>query len=155
LQQINDETNSWAEFYMANRIEVQVKMAVDKGVWGAEMVRKSNRLYVELENIIPRENPALLHGDLWSGNIMATENDAPVIYDPAVYFGHREMDLAMTKLFGGFTPNFYEAYTAEYSLEPCFETRAQIHQLYPILVHVNLFGGGYKAQAESIISQYI
>ncbi len=102
-----------------------------------------------------RPPPSLLHGDLWSGNAAMISGGEPVIYDPALYYGDRESDLAMTELFGGFPPSFYDAYRAEYPLDPGYETRKPLYNLYHVLNHLNLFGGGYGAQAERMIEQLL
>jgi protein-ribulosamine 3-kinase len=107
-----------------------------------------------LDEVFPPAKPALLHGDLWSGNYMTSPQGRACIYDPAVYYGHREMDMAMTKLFGGFDEEFYSGYMHEFPLEKEWEKRADICNLYPLLVHVNLFGGGYAAQVEQIVRKF-
>ncbi len=114
-----------------------------------------NRLYVQLDNLIPHEVPALIHGDLWSGNYLVDEVGNPVLIDPAVYYGHREMDLGMMHLFGGFASDMFDAYHREFPLEKGWQERIPIHQLYPLLVHVNLFGRGYVGQVESALRPFI
>lgn len=98
---------------------------------------------------------ALLHGDLWSGNYATLANGQPVIFDPAVYYGDRETDLAMTELFGGFSPRFYAAYRDHYPLPDGYALRRQLYNLYHVLNHFNLFGGGYAAQAERVIDRLL
>ena len=100
------------------------------------------------------EKPALIHGDLWSGNIIVNHNGMPCLIDPAVYYGHRESDIAMTRLFGGFPNLFYEAYNDEFPMNKGWEERIEIHQLYPLLVHVNLFGQSYVPQVRRIIRRF-
>ena len=100
------------------------------------------------------EKPSLLHGDLWSGNFMVTADGLPCLIDPAVYYGHREADIAMTQLFGGFQPEFYQAYNRAWPMEKDWQKRLDIFNLYPLLVHVNLFGGGYASQVLRIIRQF-
>ncbi len=109
-----------------------------------------------IENILTgsEEPPALLHGDLWSGNYMCSKNSEPVIIDPAVYYGHREADLAMTKLFGGFSHEFYDAYNKSYPLKDGYEYRENIYILYHVLNHLNLFGQGYYRQAIELMEYY-
>ena len=99
--------------------------------------------------------PSLLHGDLWSGNAARTAGGEPVIFDPAVYYGDREADLAMTELFGGFPGSFHEAYAAEYPLDPGYAARKDLYNLYHVLNHLNLFGGGYGAQAQRMIDRLL
>ena len=103
---------------------------------------------------MPIEPPSFLHGDLWSGNYMITSSGYATIFDPAVYFWHREMDIGMTKLFGGFDHRFYEAYNEAYPLEKGWEKRLPITQLYPLLVHAVLFGGHYISNVKDIVKQF-
>ena len=112
------------------------------------------KLYELLPSILPLEPPALIHGDLWSGNFLADETGQAVLIDPAVSYSHREMDLAMSRLFGGFAPGFYRAYHAAYPLEKGLEERIKIYQLYYLLVHVNLFGGGYINSVRQILRRF-
>src|SRR5690606_6802569 len=97
------------------------------------------------------EAPSLLHGDLWSGNFMVGSKGVPVLIDPAVYYGHREAELAMTHLFGGFDPTFYEAYKAEWPLKSGYEQREAVYTLYHVLNHLNIFGSGYRTQALALM----
>ena len=99
--------------------------------------------------------PSLLHGDLWGGNWAADESGRPVVFDPAVYFGDRETDIAMSELFGGFPESFYAAYRAAWPLSSGFETRKTLYNLYHVLNHLNLFGAGYLRQAERMIDQLL
>ncbi|MAO65744.1 MAG: ketosamine-3-kinase [Balneola sp.] len=154
LPQSNNKHSNWADFFAIERIEPQIKMGVESDKLTRSVLRDVEKMYQKLGLIFPQEQPALLHGDLWSGNYMFTQNGKASIYDPALYFGHREMDLAMTRLFGGFPANFYEGYNAEFPLEDGFDDRVNVYNLYPILVHANLFGGSYCRQAENIIKRY-
>ena len=112
-------------------------------------------LFVKLPNLFPNEKPSLLHGDLWSGNFLIKNKDTPVLIDPAIYYGYREMDIAMSKLFGGFNSDFYDYYNETFPLEKEWEERVKLCNLYPLLVHVNLFGGGYLNQVKNILSYYV
>ena len=154
LSQSNTQHSNWPDFFALERIEPQVRMGVESGKLTRSILKSVEGLYKKLGSIFPTEKPALLHGDLWSGNYMFTKGSGASIYDPAVYYGHREMDLAMTRLFGGFSANFYDGYNEEYPLEGGFDSRVNICNLYPILVHANLFGGSYCRQAENIINRY-
>lgn len=156
LTQSNEQELDWLTFYIKHRLEYQLKLAVDNGKMNKTQIDKFQKLYAGLIDILPGdETPSLLHGDLWGGNIMTGSDGEPVIFDPAVYFGHREIDIAMTRLFGGFGSNFYEVYEEFSPLTPGFEDRIDIYQLYPLLVHVNLFGGGYISQVDSILNRYV
>lgn len=103
----------------------------------------------------PDAVPSLLHGDLWSGNWFSDTHRRPCLVDPASYFGHREVDLAMTQLFGGFPPRFYDAYRESYPLDPGYEERRPLYQLYYLWVHLNLFGEGYGASVDRILKRYV
>ncbi|HIA37386.1 MAG TPA: ketosamine-3-kinase [Flavobacteriales bacterium] len=150
LPQSNKQNLSWVDFFICERLEPQIK----KAKLGKGMHEKFTRLFGLLPNIFPKEPPALLHGDLWNGNYMVGEDGKPVIIDPAVYYGHREMDVGMTMLFGGFDKMFYDSYNQECPLEQGWESRLDICNLYPLLVHVNLFGGGYIGQVNSILDRF-
>lgn len=154
LPQCNNQHVLWTEFFIRQRLEPQLKLAVDSGKLTYQLINKSTNLFRKMQELIPEEKPSLLHGDLWNGNYMITPVGFACLIDPAVYYGHREMDLSMTKLFGGFDPDFYTLYHEHYPLEKGFESRVDIHNLYPLLVHVNLFGGGYIQQVKSILSGY-
>jgi fructosamine-3-kinase len=154
LSQSNNQYQTWVEFFANERLEPQIKLAVDAGKMDSATIAQFQKLYKELSSIFPKEPPALLHGDLWSGNFMEGNKGEPVIMDPAVYYGHREMDLAMTKLFGGFNNKLYEAYHNQYPLDRGWESRVPICNLYLLLVHVNLFGGGYLNSVKRIISSF-
>jgi fructosamine-3-kinase len=103
----------------------------------------------------PAEPPARLHGDLWGGNSLAADSGEPVLIDPAVYGGHREIDLAMMQLFGGFSSRVFDAYDETYPRAPGHEDRLALYQLYPLLAHVNLFGAGYLSQTDRALSRYV
>ena len=154
LPQFNHRHNTWAEFYARERIEPLVRQLSDSGAFDAAVRYAADRCYRQMAEIYPPEPAALLHGDLWSGNIMALESGNPAFFDPAVYYGHREMDLAMTLLFGGFHQRFYEAYHEVYPLQPGWEERMELSQLYPLLVHAVLFGGHYVQQASAVIKKW-
>ncbi|MBC7861404.1 MAG: fructosamine kinase family protein [Bacteroidia bacterium] len=153
LPQKNSSYLTFTDFFIHNRIEFQLKMAVNSHRLEKKWARNAEVLFSELPAIIPSEKPALLHGDLWSGNVMCTVN-GPAVFDPAVYYGHRESDIAMTLLFGGFPASFYNAYENEFPLQKNWKERTEIFNLYPLLVHLNLFGAAYLSQIESCLRKF-
>lgn len=154
LPQSNRTHTNWADFYLQERIRPLVQVLVDTKQFSTEMLNRLDKLHTIIENEFSTEAPSLLHGDLWSGNISCTGDGYPTIFDPAVYAGHREMDIGMTQLFGGFDSSFIEAYQHYYPLEHNWRKRLPLTQLYPILVHAVLFGGQYVQEARSIIIRY-
>jgi fructosamine-3-kinase len=151
------EKTSWVNFYFNKRILYQLQLAERLGNSTSELRKVISRLEEKIDEIIGGSSgkPSLLHGDLWGGNYMVDENGDAVLIDPAVYYGHREVDLGMTKLFGGFGSEFYKAYNETFPLEDGYEFRENIYKLYHVLNHLNLFGGGYYSQAISLIKFYI
>jgi fructosamine-3-kinase len=154
IRQQNNLCDSFPEFYSSQRILPLVNKAFKQKMLLEEDIQKAENLCAKLPGIIPEEKPALLHGDLWKGNYMCMANGHAAIFDPAIYFGHREMDLAMSTLFGGFNDNFYQAYNNTYPLYPGFEERIDIFQLYPLLVHLLFFGGTYHQSVKNILQKY-
>jgi len=154
LVQKNSYHPDFFSFFISERIEPQLKAARNKGAFSQSETRYFDSLFNTLPDIIPAEKPALIHGDLWNGNYMVTAGGSPCLVDPAVYYGHREADIAMTELFGGFQPDFYHAYNQVWPMERDWEKRLDIFNLYPLLVHVNLFGGSYARQVLQIIRQF-
>jgi fructosamine-3-kinase len=155
LPQSNREHSSWAEFYQAERLEPQLSAAIAGGHAPSALQRDFERLFRRLPELVgDGEAPARLHGDLWSGNVHSDEHGAPCLIDPAVYGGHREVDLAMMQLFGGFGARVFSAYTEAFPLTAGHRDRVSLYQLYPLLVHVNLFGSGYLASVQRALSAY-
>jgi fructosamine-3-kinase len=149
--QHNPWSDNWVEFYREHRLGYQLELAASNGFTGAlqsEGARLLKRLPIFFENYSPVES--LLHGDLWGGN-WACSDGQPVIFDPAVYYGDRETDLAMTRLFGGFGNAFYEAYESSWPLQTGYRERMDLYQLYHVLNHLNLFGSGYLGRAMALI----
>lgn len=152
-----NEAYNWSLFYLNKRLLFQLHLA-EKNGYATEKLRKGFRLLEnKIETILSgsEEEPSLLHGDLWGGNYLSDENGNAVLFDPAVYYGQREADLAMTKLFGGFTTEFYAAYQEEFPLKYGFEYREDIYKLYHVMNHLNLFGTGYYSQAERLLWKYL
>lgn len=154
LPQVNNPHDGWIEFFIAERIEAQFKLARDNQRAGKELGQLFSRLYVHLNDFFPKEPPALLHGDLWNGNYLVNSEGAPAIVDPAVYYGHRYMDLGMSVLFGGFSQEFYSAYDDAYPLDKNWKDGIEIANLYPLLVHLNLFGSGYLDGIQRILKKF-
>lgn len=154
LRQTNTATDDWVDFFYLRRLSPMRQMAFDQKLLDRADLQAFERMAKALPEIIPNEKPALLHGDLWSGNKMPVGNGMAAVFDPAVYFGHREVDLAMTKLFGGFGAAFYDAYSESFPLEPGWELRVAIHNLYPLLVHLILFGRSYYSDIASTLKRF-
>lgn len=154
LPQQNNWHESWTDFFIHERIQPQLDMALKAGKLNRTITNAFEQLFAKLPGIFPDEQPSLLHGDLWGGNYFYDSNGDAVIFDPAVYYGHREIELAFTHLFGGFSSAFYDAYRQALPLEPGFEDRKDIYNLYPLLVHTNLFGGSYARQVEGIVRRF-
>jgi fructosamine-3-kinase len=151
------EKSSWVDFYFNKRILFQLQLAEKFGNATSELRSLISKLEEKIDEIIGgrNEKPSLLHGDLWGGNYMVDENGDAALIDPAIYYGHREADLGMTKLFGGFGSEFYKSYNETFPLDDGCEYRENIYKLYHVLNHLNLFGGGYYSQAISLIKFYI
>jgi len=151
------EQSDWTRFYFNKRLKFQFNLAEKNGFAGKELRKAFSQLEDRIEKILlcDVEKPSLLHGDLWNGNFMIDENGNACLIDPAVYYGNREADLAMTKLFGGFENKFYSAYDEEFPLQNGYEYRENIYKLYHVLNHINLFGSRYCQQAVSLIKYYL
>lgn len=154
LKQKNEPHAEWYSFYSECRILPLVKKLVDAGSFSPGDIKDAEYFCSKLKNIFPRESPSLLHGDLWAGNYLVSSSGYAAIFDPAVYFGHREMDIGMTKLFGGFNQRFYDHYNDTYPLEKGWAKRLPVTQLYPWLVHAVLFGGHYIASVKNILKAF-
>ncbi len=153
--QSNQPSDDWAGFWRDRRLSPQLNLAAKNGN-GGRLQQKGELLLAKLPAFFSQQPaPSLLHGDLWSGNYAITQDGEPVIFDPAVYYGDRETDLAMTELFGGFPAAFYAAYNNAYPLDDGYRLRKTLYNLYHILNHLNLFGGGYGAQAERMIENLL
>jgi len=151
--QINHLTTCWADFFAEQRIGYQLKLAKRQGSSFGDLERIIERCRTLLSERQP--SPSLLHGDLWSGNVSITTTGEPTILDPATYYGDREADIAMTELFGGFPTAFYQGYNEVAPVDRQYQKRKSLYNLYHVLNHFNLFGGGYQAQAQQMIKQLL
>ena len=152
--QPNPDMANGIGFFREARLMFQLRLLREKGRCSAGLERAVEGACARLEDWVVVEPPALLHGDLWGGNAMASADGEAVIYDPAAHFGFREADLAMTQLFGGFGPRFFAAYDEVYPIAAGYEDRRDLYNLYHVLNHSNLFGGAYARQAEMIARRY-
>ncbi len=154
--QVNNWKDDWITFYRDHRLVPQLDLAARNG-YGPQLRERGEQLLLQVADLYCdyELQPSLLHGDLWAGNWGALQGGEPVIFDPAVYFGDREADIAMTRLFGGFGPEFYAAYNEVWPLDPGFEYRCDLYNLYHVLNHLNLFGESYLDQAMGIIDKLL
>lgn len=150
--QINQWTTSWAEFYAKHRLGYQFQLAKERG---GDFPQQEQLLEAIPQLLAHQPQPSLVHGDLWGGNAAFNARGEPVIFDPATYYGDREVDIAMTQLFGGFPAEFYRGYNAVFPLDSGYERRKTLYNLYHILNHFNLFGGSYASQANRMIKQIL
>ncbi len=157
LPQPPKEGTSWPIFYRDQRLAPQVERARQLGRLPARREAALNKIMERIEDLLAGLDsvPSLLHGDLWGGNYFCAADDEPVLFDPHTYYGEREAELAFTELFGGFAPAFYRAYREAYPLGDGYEYRRPLHQLYHLLVHLNLFGESYGAHVDAVCRQYV
>lgn len=153
LVQYNDYKQDWHTFFLENRLISQLELGISNGWASTSLFKYAEKITQVIEQEFPKESPALLHGDLWSGNFIVGSKNVFLI-DPAIYFGNREMEIAFSKLFGGFDNLFYEGYNESFPLKADFNKRLEIYQLYPLLVHANLFGSNYIDQCLSILRKF-
>jgi len=156
-RQPNAWTDSWIEFYRQSRLGFQLDLATRAHLLSADEASRVSRLIDTLDTIIdePADGPSLIHGDLWSGNLHVASNGAPSLIDPSVSFAHREAELGMMRLFGGFSERVYAAYHEAFPLEPDWRERNPIYELYHLLNHLNLFGGGYRGQVLAVVGRFV
>ncbi|QCX01904.1 fructosamine kinase family protein [Aggregatimonas sangjinii] len=154
LPQSNNTDSDWARFYVQERLVPQLKRAKDSKLLSAEEIPIPKTLLQACQGLFPEVVPSLLHGDLWSGNYLISADGTPYLIDPAVYWGHHEVDIAMTRLFGGFGTSFYDAYSESFPKIGGEIARTEIYQLYYLLVHLNLFGSSYQAAVRAILKRY-
>jgi fructosamine-3-kinase len=156
LHQPNPKTERWIDFFREQRLLYMADVAHKSGQLSTAIRRRIDDFAAKLDSLLDEpQQPALIHGDMWSGNVLALRNRLAGFVDPAIYYAHPEMELAYTTLFGTFSRPFFDAYQEISPLQPgFFDERRDIYNLYPLLVHVRLFGGGYAAQVSSILSRF-
>lgn len=154
LQQSNTKYSSWASFYARERLLPQLQLACEKNLISTNEVPQIQNIENTIDKYTAGTKPGLLHGDLWRGNFLISTNDEPYLIDPAAYYGHSEVDIAMTKLFGGFSGDFYTAYHEIIPLSDGYVERQDLYQLYYLLVHLNLFGRSYYPAVAASINTY-
>jgi protein-ribulosamine 3-kinase len=154
VPQSNEKQANWAQFFIEKRLQPLVDQCISRQLLFPEHRKNFEKLYLLLPEIFSEEQkPSLLHGDLWNGNFMCSQNSAPVLIDPAVYYGHPAVDLGMTTLFGGFSPAFYDAYNYHSPFPKNHKQQWQVCNLYPLLIHLLLFGRSYLSQIDFILEQ--
>ena len=154
LKQANNKHNRWVDFYVEERLEPQLQMAKNKGLLSETELPLREVMKNSLKEITSEIKPSLLHGDLWSGNYLISSEGVPCLIDPAAYFGHGEIDIAMSRLFGGFHDSFYQAYEKVLPSQGPVNDRLKVYQLYYLLVHLNLFGSSYYSGVKAILKSY-
>lgn len=156
LPQVNAQTANWTDFFLACRLDTQVELAKMNNVWNA----KRDQKYLRLKSFIReawqdrKVQPSLVHGDFWRGNVFFDQSGVPVFIDPAVFYGDREMDIAMSQLFGGFRQSFLERYQEIFPMESGWQERMPFYQLYYLLVHLNQFGKSYGKNVDEILVRF-
>lgn len=154
--QVNTSSDNWIDFWREHRLGFQLQLAANNG-YGGKLQSLGDNLLSDLPALFESYNPqaSMLHGDLWGGNYGGLSDGTPVIFDPAFYYGDREAELAMTTLFGGFSADFYSAYDEVYPLDDGYSVRKQFYNIYHVINHLNLFGGGYQAQAIDMMKRVL
>jgi len=155
LHQNNNKTTDFIDFFIRQRLKPQIELALKQQYFSSSEIKQFEQLFEKLDEILPPTTPSLVHGDLWSGNFMIGEEHKPYLIDPSIHYNFRETDIAFTHLFGSFDSKFYQSYHHHFPLEPGFHDRMSLYNLYPLLVHLNLFGSGYYGSVMSSLSQYV
>ena len=155
VPQSNQPSARWTDFFAEQRLKPLVQKCTDKKLLPARHQQQFERLYRLLPDIFDEgQRPAMVHGDLWSGNFMCGPASEPVLIDPALYYGHPSVDLGMSTLFGGFRPGFYEAYQYHSPFPKNYKEQWEVCNLYPLLIHLNLFGSSYRAQIAQTLDRF-
>lgn len=152
--QKNTETENWNVFFAQQRLHPLVESCYQQKLFTQQHIQQFEKVYDRLNHVFDAEPPALVHGDLWSGNFICNEHQEPVLIDPAIYFGHRSVDLAMTTLFGGFDQRFYDAYQEHFPFPKNYRAQWQLCNLYPLLIHLIVFGTGYLSSVEQTLRAF-
>jgi fructosamine-3-kinase len=153
--QINHRNSNWGQFFIKNRLMPNVRKAAENMYLDLELVKKFEKYYQLVEVVFPEETPSLLHGNLWKEQILVTQEGSPILCNPSAYFGHREMDIAMTKMVGSFPVSFYESYNATYPLIEDWEIRIGFCQMYYSLVNLNNYGMPYLPSVEDKLNKWV
>lgn len=154
LPQSNTTHKNWVEFYWKERILPQLEMALDNQLLRKDEIPEAEKTIAVFNRFFGNVTPSLVHGDLWGGNYLIASNGTPYLIDPATYFGHLMVDIAMSKLFGGFGQSFYDAYHEINPKSENYSQQIELYQLYYLLVHLNLFGSGYYSSVSSVLRKY-
>ncbi|HET8858359.1 fructosamine kinase family protein [Marivirga sp.] len=155
LHQSNEDIPNFIDFFINQRLLPQIELAQKNAYLSTADIGLFEQLFQKLNEILPDAKPSLVHGDLWSGNFMIGENEKPYLIDPSIHYNFRETDIAFTHLFGGFDTKFYETYNHHCPLEPDFQNRISLYNIYPLLIHMNLFGSAYYGSVISNLKQYV
>jgi len=155
LPQDNTPDKDWLNFFIRRRLNPQINLALSADLLQASDVANFEKICAFLVTIYEPEKPSLVHGDLWNGNVVTDKLQEPILIDPAAHYAHREMDIAMTRLFGGFSDGFYMAYQETFPLKRGWQERCDIWNLYPLLIHLNLFGSSYLHQIRAVFRRYV
>ncbi len=154
IPQANTQQKKWVSFFVDQRIQPLLNLCADNNLLTSKHIQQCKTLFHRFPQIFADDKPSLVHGDLWSGNFMCNPTSHPVLIDPAVYFGHRSVDLAMTTLFGGFDKAFFESYQYHFPLPSNYKEQWQVCNLYPLLIHLILFGKSYLPQVEDTLTHF-
>jgi len=154
LNQVNSQIDTWDEFYITNRLQPQLEQAKRQTHLASLSQSSIDKFYKEVQALLIDLPSSLLHGDLWSGNYMISDKGSAYLVDPASYYGHREVDIAMSELFGGFGARFYDGYNHTYKISADYKNRKDIYQLYYLLVHLNIFGKQYEESCKDILCKF-
>jgi fructosamine-3-kinase len=155
LPQTNEHCDDFISFFINQRLKPQIQLAQQNQYFSSKELNQFNDLFQKLNEILPETKPSLVHGDLWSGNFMIGEEDKPYLIDPSIHYNFRETDIAFTHLFGRFDSEFYDSYNHHFPLASGFQDRVALYNIYPLLVHLNIFGSSYYSSVMNSLHQYV